>query len=269
MKRLLLMFVVVLMVATTALASIGVGDRLTYGGQTSGKSYGNGGEFTWSHTINTTYPGAFTAAPTSSTVFTFCAETTQTIATPVYVTNLAQTNSTGQYTLHDFGQWLFFRYANGGNAAVPTHAGLNNNWAGAIQWSLWNDMGYSQQFTNPISGQDATFHTAYAADTAWQNRDKSKTYVDVAWLSSSYADVPQAANNYKIGTGNAQDQIIFVSAGGLSEVPEPASIIVWSLLGLSATGIAAVRRRRNLGQCGWSEENRQAISSIIERGRCS
>jgi hypothetical protein len=61
-------------------------------------------------------------------------------------------------------------------------------------------------------------------------------------------------------------------------VPEPATLIIWSLLGLAfsgAGGMSVWRQRRQdaFGVAGgqprtpWSEENRQAILRVIDRGR--
>ena len=54
----------------------------------------------------------------------------------------------------------------------------------------------------------------------------------------------------------------------LAPVPEPASLIIWGLLGAGAAGLGVVRRRRR-GATGtpWSEENRQAIRRIVDGGR--
>ena len=53
-------------------------------------------------------------------------------------------------------------------------------------------------------------------------------------------------------------------------VPEPASLIIWGLLGAAGAGLGVWRRRRR-GATGapWPEENRQAILQIVERGRLS
>jgi hypothetical protein len=52
-------------------------------------------------------------------------------------------------------------------------------------------------------------------------------------------------------------------------IPEPATIIIWSLLGMGSwLGMRIVRRRRGgpVGRQPWSPENRQAIHNIIARG---
>jgi hypothetical protein len=56
----------------------------------------------------------------------------------------------------------------------------------------------------------------------------------------------------------------YVPQLNLYAVPEPATIIVWSLLGATwAGGLTIVRRRR----LAWTPEAREAIAAIIERGR--
>ncbi len=65
------------------------------------------------------------------------------------------------------------------------------------------------------------------------------------------------------------------SFNALSEVvPEPASIAIWSLIGLSCAGLGVLRRRRpgtelagSESRSPWTEENRTAIMQMIDRGR--
>ncbi len=53
----------------------------------------------------------------------------------------------------------------------------------------------------------------------------------------------------------------------LGVLPEPASIVVWGLLGAGCAGGAMASRRRR--RAPWSNEARQSIHQIIERGRIS
>jgi hypothetical protein len=65
----------------------------------------------------------------------------------------------------------------------------------------------------------------------------------------------------------------FSSLNGTAEViglavPEPATVVVWSLLGaVGWLGIRVWRRGKHVGQSGWTEENRAAIFEIIDRGQ--
>ncbi|MGO9113055.1 MAG: hypothetical protein ACLP9L_27805 [Thermoguttaceae bacterium] len=62
--------------------------------------------------------------------------------------------------------------------------------------------------------------------------------------------------SYTDGTG----KVVQVQSMLYSTVPEPASLIVWSVLGAGAA--MALRRRRSVAR--WSAENRQAIHAVIE-----
>ena len=55
---------------------------------------------------------------------------------------------------------------------------------------------------------------------------------------------------------------------GTAAIPEPASMIIWGLLGAGTAGGAMWRRRRRTPTgAPWSEENRQPICQIVDRGR--
>ena len=59
------------------------------------------------------------------------------------------------------------------------------------------------------------------------------------------------------------EPVTYVIVSDSPTVPEPATILIWSLLGATwAGGLAVVRRRRP-----WTPEARTAIVAIIERGR--
>jgi len=70
----------------------------------------------------------------------------------------------------------------------------------------------------------------------------------------------------------AYAQPFYVNLPG-SPIPEPASLIIWSLLGAGCAGLGVWRRRRAAQMGGgtprapWSEESRQAIRQIIDHGR--
>jgi hypothetical protein len=52
-----------------------------------------------------------------------------------------------------------------------------------------------------------------------------------------------------------------------SPIPEPATLVVWSLLATASwLGVRVWRQGRRVGRPGWPDENRAAIYDIIERG---
>jgi hypothetical protein len=153
----------------------------------------------------------------------------------------------------------------GGNALVPTRDALTEDKARAVQYGIWINMGYQTTeifgLNNPAQYlYDSWFALggAYDNDWAWQNKpviagDDFVPFVQLALLSGTSGGFPYA-----------QEQAIFNTAGSLPDVPEPASIAIWALIGgMGAAGVAMKRRKNRHGR--WSDENRQAIMSIIER----
>jgi len=61
---------------------------------------------------------------------------------------------------------------------------------------------------------------------------------------------------------------IGTSPEGAVPVPEPSTILIWSILGLGVgLGMAQRRRRAARLRMPWSSDKREAIMGIIERGR--
>jgi hypothetical protein len=83
------------------------------------------------------------------------------------------------------------------------------------------------------------------------------------YRAAGHVFVPNADDSAALATGYAAD-------GGT--VPEPATIIIWSLLGMSSwLGLRVWRRRGNSADLGsgrrpWSPEDRRAIREIVARG---
>jgi hypothetical protein len=106
---------------------------------------------------------------------------------------------------------------------------------------------------------------------------------EIAALTSGWDAAWRPLNESVIIWGNNQDQLFLstVEPTGDGAVPEPATIIVWSLLGTSCClGMRVWRRRGSIGATAdvsspampiarrpWSPEARQAIHEIISRGR--
>jgi len=71
----------------------------------------------------------------------------------------------------------------------------------------------------------------------------------------SAARVKVNGSTYWVGAQTASESFV--------AIPEPATLVIWSVLGAGA-GLGAMRRRR---RARWSDENRNAICQIIEQGR--
>ena len=76
-----------------------------------------------------------------------------------------------------------------------------------------------------------------------------------------------------LGGPNYADNWLFIKTDVIVDgivIPEPATLIVWSLLGGAGwLGMRVVRQGRRVGRQPWSPEARNAILEIIERGRHS
>jgi len=82
----------------------------------------------------------------------------------------------------------------------------------------------------------------------------------IAYIRATWDGINESDNG-------ALDNLVY------TPVPEPATLIIWSLLGAGGVGVSVWRRRRS-GQwidgdvlrAPWPEENRQAIRQVIARG---
>jgi len=70
-------------------------------------------------------------------------------------------------------------------------------------------------------------------------------------------------------TVNCANDVIWEDVSGtLVQIPEPASLAIWGgATGLGLGALALRRRRRKHARAGWSDDNRQQILAVVERGR--
>lgn len=228
------------------------------------------------------------------TIYTFCLELNQgiwvsdpTLAPPdndirYKVAGLGNTTSEGKtLNLNGFGAWLFYEFSTGKNGAggagvIPTYGFLTTQQAGAIQFGLWKDLGYTNDEISAAvagySGWGTTDLTAYQAIlNDWQddyNADRAFQTASIPLVRVAQMQGPYGFEQYGFDPGPAQDLGVLVTGSELGGrppiVPEPTSIVVWTLAaGLGAAGSVAARRRRTR----WSEDSRRAILGIIEGGR--
>jgi hypothetical protein len=245
MKKIVLfsaMFILATVVQARGSITLLSNDQVKYLGQISGQSAGNGGAFDWKVTA-LGHPIADYGAdpPTIGEHFsTFCTELTQTISagttykvktnpyTPVVG---GSSNTSGKTWLDLSGVFLFERWSDG---ALAWAGHTSSDIAAAVQVALWKSENYSNSSISSNGGltasayttQISTWLTAFGYTGTWTS-DNTKV-VELTTLANGYA----------------QDQIVLVSVPEEHEaVPEPISVLVWTLLGLCAFGGYFARRR--------------------------
>ncbi len=274
-RRLILGVLALLVAASTASASVQIDDKLVFKGTTS-YSQDGGGEFRFEHWANDgTRENPSWVQPVD--FYTFCAQLGEVIQfdTTYYVVDIRGNQNSGGDLINDFGQWVYYGYSGTleANNAVPNRvpAGTPPNLldtqdeGGTIQWAIWAALGVDPAFDLNTTQQTLydSWATPYATDCTpghdWYDfkaNNLGKDPVAIAWLDTD-----------PYGSGESQDQMVIVP-GGLYDIPEPASLIVWSLLGAGSwLGLRVWRRRRGpVGRRPWLPENRTAILEIIECG---
>jgi len=136
-------------------------------------------------------------------------------------------------------------------------------------------------FNSPISTSYPTvqneyqheFNANYGGGGTYAGVDISyATFLsDLSWAAAGEQSHLSTLGAYTLinlqTTGGAAAQDQFIAPLASLGVPEPASIVVWSMLAGSAARFGVARKRRKQAPAGrWSEDNRQAIFAMIERG---
>ncbi len=129
---------------------------------------------------------------------------------------------------------------------------------------------YTQDSLNGYRPQSLILH-GNASNLTFIDLDKDGIQ-DALEPTYEFRDVVVAFEDLRLdGAGTRcdedyQDMVVFVDfvKAGSGSIPEPASLLIWSVAGGLAAAGAAIRRRR---PTRWSDENRQAIVGLIEKGR--
>jgi hypothetical protein len=130
-------------------------------------------------------------------------------------------------------------HASGWTGSGNSQAGIAS---GPLETTLTFDISFAGSTNNPLEFLFESFN-----GETWQTKAKLK-WKNPGWtIEVEYGDV--------YTRGEIEDM-----------VPEPATIIIWSLLGAGSwLGMGVWRRRRPVGRQPWSPEARQAIHEIIAR----
>jgi hypothetical protein len=160
-----------------------------------------------------------------------------------------------------------------GKTSLPTHGVFGDN-TGWREWLLGSfsvadsPIGdFIQGFPDPIPSADgrlAQINVYDVAVTFPSDATEEWVHFDLYDTVTSYTEVQHGrkkASSIKYTTV-AYKAPFSHDATATGTIPEPASLVVWSVIGAGA-GLGVIRRRR----ARWSEENRNEICQIIERGR--
>ncbi len=229
--------------------------------------------------VNTTSTGNTLA----KTFLTFCVEKTENITVGNYTAtapltgekndirnyNVKSTNS--NKFINGYTAWVYDKFLKSGITAA---SGTTDSIASAYQNAIWAGMTTTQfamptilgPIANPTSVKFAgennidikAIGNAQGLGISWAH------FLASSWGGSTDPSVKLAyTNGYKVmnlqtdnGT-NRQDMLI---------VPEPASLVVWSVLAGSAAGLTVARRKRRNAPAGrWSNESRSAIFAVVDK----
>ena len=253
MKRVMLAALVVLCSAAFAHASINLvslttGDTIQFLQQTDNAHYANGGSFDWQVV-------AAVNEPADTPFTTFCGQ----LGSYIYygdkytISKLDPVSHTSGIQLLDL--WM--------TGVIPT----STDNAGAVQMQLWTDEGYT---TAAITG-DTGIGADDQARLLTLAGNLLLTYGEPSPIPNPYdylAELTAVGGNQSPGTPS-QNQYVYLVENPQTTlaIPEPATILIWSLLGAGSWLGMRVwgQRRRPVGRQPWSPEARQAIYDIVGR----
>jgi len=124
----------------------------------------------------------------------------------------------------------------------------------------------------------------WAVDGTYLSQNGTDTLNDATFSGWQYSGMPGYTQwDFAKGTGltvgedesvivgftvNCTNDVLYeiIPPGELNNIPEPGTLAIWGLLGLLSASACWWQGRRRKAH-GWSDENRQAILEIIDRGR--
>ncbi len=134
-------------------------------------------------------------------------------------------------------------------------------WAGAYQIALWKLV---------YDGASSSFSTGNLRVTNTPTGAAANMLAEAQFFLSNLGSASPNATVWALTNPLNQDQaygVIVADAQVGAAVPEPASLVVWSLLAGGAAGLTVGRRRREVAQGRWSSDTRQAILDAVSGPR--
>lgn len=176
---------------------------------------------------------------------TFCVEVTEFVSLPgTYTANFSNVTNAGGRTLRDEVAWLYIEYSKGAGSAVHT---LFNSYAqsmavsaNSLQRAIWEFM-YEGMVSPPSIPATSP---AYHADLRTDLKSAASTAIGLGWenLETNPDGWVQIMNLTRNGNKH-QDQLILFppDPDDSGVVPEPSTLVVWTLL-VGCAGVVLSRR---------------------------
>jgi hypothetical protein len=224
-------------------------------------------------------PGGNSGGPFVGTLYnpvatwtTFCVEADDhdELFTPdaqYVVNNISPTTATasGNYVT-DEAKWLYYESLHD-PSQLPGYVPGNSSSDTELQEAIWAGVlgggSSGKQLSDPSNSSPTPLDPIIAGGWYADAVTAVTKYPDGPWVTSVWVLNPDTSTNPE-DSPQVQSMLYEV-------VPEPATMIVWSLLGAASwLGMSVVRKGRRVGRQPWSPEARSAILEIVERGRgCS
>jgi hypothetical protein len=211
---------------TVSPINLQTGDGIGYWVQTYPYPLTDGGPFRWTLEYVSDSPVRLNPPAQWTQFYTFCTEMDQTIQSPLYVETVQSAKDyfsvRSRVQPPDYtGAWLFLKWADNDAAFIDHDNSFDSN---VVQIGIWRSLGYS-----PPSG------------SSWAEELQILDDPVAGWLRQMPSNWQPGEDVRVLVFGNSQD-LMFLAPGTNEGVPEPATLIIWSLLG--ALGVALGWRRR-------------------------
>ena len=182
------------------------------------------------------------------------------------------------YYLTGYAAWVYTKFVTlfGGdndNTFPNAQSPPTGNWKttfDAYQRAIWAGMIQTNDFTSLTTnniGVLGSMRTNALTDTIFVQCGitisdfASANNITIGNLASEKIGMQNTGDIYVLQLGptnpNNQDQLFIFSAEEAG-VPEPTTLLIWSVLGGAGASVVAARRRK-----GWSAEKRQAIRNVV------
>lgn len=171
------------------------------------------------------------------------------------------------------GEWAYASGLQSTKTKAPHNAALGVSSSGLNLFGAGNFNGPNLQGPDSVDG--VQYGITSAGDNPATGNQKvtgtqaliKNSVVFVLSVSGELNDVNSVTFQYGTDLTETEIYVVGLAEGAIVSTPEPATFIIWSLLGAGSwLGMRVYRRGRRVGRQSWSPEARKAIHAIIASG---